>query len=40
MEWAERDGFDVFQWILGPILIIVLGFRVIKQLKNKKETRG
>lgn len=38
MDASERDGFDIFQWMLGPVLVIVLGYRVIKQFKNKEES--
>ncbi len=38
MESAERDGFDVFQWVLGVILAVVSGYRVVQQLKKNKET--
>jgi hypothetical protein len=36
MDASERDEFDIFQWILGPTLVIILGYRVINQLRREK----
>lgn len=35
MDAAERDGYDTFQWTLGPILAIGLGYQIIKIIKDK-----
>ena len=31
----ERDGFDIFQWILGPVIVLITTYRVIKRNSRK-----
>lgn len=36
MDAAERDGFDIFQWILGPVIVIVCVYKIIKNRSKDK----
>ena len=31
----ERDGFDIFQWVLGPVIVLITTYRVIKRNSRK-----
>jgi hypothetical protein len=38
MDAVEREGVDLFQWILGPTIVIVSGYRMITHLNSKRES--